>query len=86
MLPQSLESATARMMRPNSIAREESVFGEDFVEHFGGTRQHEVRLWNEAVTNWEGQSLISCSTHMLMSAYTRFQWNGIWSLLSFGPV
>ncbi|EED85272.1 predicted protein [Postia placenta Mad-698-R] len=53
MLPQSLESATARMMRPNSIAREESVFGEDFVEHFGGTRQHEVRLWNEAVTNWE---------------------------------
>ncbi|KAI0636715.1 glutamine synthetase/guanido kinase [Trametes polyzona] len=53
MLPQSLESATERMMRPESIAREESVFGNDFVEHFGGTRQHEVRLWNEAVTNWE---------------------------------
>lgn len=54
MLPQSLESATERMMRPDSIAREDSVFGQDFVEHFGGTRRHEVRLWNEAVTNWEG--------------------------------
>lgn len=53
MLPQSLESATERMMRADSIAREEAVFGNDFVEHFGGTRQHEVKLWNEAVTNWE---------------------------------
>ena len=55
MLPVSLESATERMMRPNSIAREESVFGNDFVDHYGGTRQHEVRVWNEAVTNWEGE-------------------------------
>ncbi|OBZ69240.1 Type-1 glutamine synthetase 2 [Grifola frondosa] len=53
MLPQSLEAATERMMRPDSIAREEAVFGNDLVEHFGGTRQHEVKLWNEAVTNWE---------------------------------
>ncbi|KZT71303.1 glutamine synthetase/guanido kinase [Daedalea quercina L-15889] len=53
MLPQSLETATERMMRPESIAREETVLGDDFVDHFGGTRQHEVRLWNEAVTNWE---------------------------------
>ncbi|PCH37859.1 glutamine synthetase/guanido kinase [Wolfiporia cocos MD-104 SS10] len=53
MLPQSLEAATERMMRPGSIAREEAVFGNDFVEHFGGTRQHEVKLWNEAVTSWE---------------------------------
>ncbi|KAI0093976.1 hypothetical protein BDY19DRAFT_1013806 [Irpex rosettiformis] len=53
MLPQSLEAATKRMMRPESIAREESVLGSDFVDHFGGTRQHEVKLWNEAVTNWE---------------------------------
>lgn len=42
------------MMRLDSIAREESVFGPEFVEHFGGTREHEVKLWNEAVTNWEG--------------------------------
>ena len=54
MLPQSLESATERMMRAESIAREESVLGKDFVEHFGGTRRHEVKLWNEAITNWEG--------------------------------
>lgn len=43
------------MMRPNSIARE--VLGDDFVNHYGGTRQHEVKLWNEAVTNWEGRNL-----------------------------
>lgn len=51
MLPQSLEAATIRMMQPGSIARE--VFGDEFVEHFGGTREHEVGLWNSAVTNWE---------------------------------
>ena len=55
MLPTSLESATERMMRPESIAREETVFGNDFVDHYGGTRQHEVKVWNEAVTNWEGK-------------------------------
>jgi glutamine synthetase len=53
MLPCSLEAATARMMQPGSIARE--VFGDEFVEHYGGTREHEVRLWNQAVTNWEGK-------------------------------
>jgi hypothetical protein len=42
------------MMRADSIAREAEVFGPEFVEHFGGTREHEVKLWNEAVTNWEG--------------------------------
>ena len=52
MLSTSLESATERMMRPDSIARD--VLGNEFVEHFGGTRRHEVKLWNEAVTNWEG--------------------------------
>jgi glutamine synthetase len=52
-LPVSLESATQQMMRKDSVAREESVFGNLFVDHFGGTREHEVRVWNEAVTNWE---------------------------------
>lgn len=42
------------MMRPDSIAREPEVLGNDFVDHYGGTREHEVKLWNEAVTNWEG--------------------------------
>lgn len=54
MLPTSLEAATKQMMRPDSIAREDKVFGNTFVEHFGGTREHEVKLWNEAVTSWEG--------------------------------
>lgn len=55
MLATSLETATKEMMKPGSIAREEAVFGNDFVEHFGGTREHEVKVWNEAVTNWEGE-------------------------------
>ncbi|KZO97902.1 glutamine synthetase/guanido kinase [Calocera viscosa TUFC12733] len=53
-LPMSLEAASERMMRPQSVARE--ILGDDFVEHFGGTRMHEVALWNGAVTNWEGES------------------------------
>jgi hypothetical protein len=37
-------------MRKGSVARE--VFGDNFVDHFGGTREHEVMLWQEAVTDW----------------------------------
>lgn len=55
ILSRSLEEATLRMMRPDSIAREPEVFGNEFVDHFGGTRLHEVKVWNEAITNWEGQ-------------------------------
>jgi len=51
MLPRSLEEATARMLRPGSIARD--VFGDEFVDHYGGTREHEVHVWNQAVTSWE---------------------------------
>ncbi|KAI9887898.1 MAG: hypothetical protein M1823_000286 [Watsoniomyces obsoletus] len=50
-LAKSLKEANERFMRPESIARE--VFGDDFVDHFGGTRQHEIKLWDEAVTDWE---------------------------------
>ncbi|KAF2839866.1 glutamine synthetase/guanido kinase [Patellaria atrata CBS 101060] len=50
-LAKSLKEATARFMAEGSVARE--VFGDEFVEHFGGTREHEVRLWDEAVTDWE---------------------------------
>lgn len=49
-LAKSLKEATERFMRPQSVARE--VFGDEFVEHFGGTREHEIRLWDEAVTDW----------------------------------
>jgi len=50
-MPASLSRATEQMTRPNSIARE--VFGDNFVGHYGGTREHEVALWNKAVTDWE---------------------------------
>ncbi|KAI5291187.1 hypothetical protein KEM54_005971 [Ascosphaera aggregata] len=50
-LAKSLKEATQRFMGKDSVARE--VLGDDFVEHFGGTREHEVRLWEEAVTDWE---------------------------------
>lgn len=49
-LARSLKDATDRFMRPESVARE--VFGDEFVEHYGGTREHEIRLWDEAVTDW----------------------------------
>ncbi|KIJ41255.1 hypothetical protein M422DRAFT_209374 [Sphaerobolus stellatus SS14] len=50
-LSTSLEDATIKMMKPGSVARE--ILGDAFVDHFGGTREHEVALWNAAVTNWE---------------------------------
>ncbi|KYK58002.1 glutamine synthetase [Drechmeria coniospora] len=50
-LAKSLREATARFTSKDSIARE--VFGDDFVDHFGGTRENEVRLFDEAVTDWE---------------------------------
>ncbi|MCJ1311274.1 hypothetical protein MMC25_004945 [Agyrium rufum] len=50
-LAKSLKEATAQFIRKESVARE--VFGDDFVEHYGGTREHEIRLWDEAVTDWE---------------------------------
>lgn len=49
-LAKSLNEATGQFMRKDSVARE--VFGDEFVEHFGGTREHEIRLWDEAVTDW----------------------------------
>ncbi|KAM0255492.1 hypothetical protein ACHAQJ_005721 [Trichoderma viride] len=50
-LANTLQSATDIFLRKDSVARE--VFGDDFVDHFGGTREHELRLFNEAVTDWE---------------------------------
>ncbi|KAK0210832.1 hypothetical protein DFS33DRAFT_1466943 [Desarmillaria ectypa] len=58
MLPMSLEAATIQMMKPESIAREPEMLGDVFVEHYGGTREHEVKLWNEAVTDWEVERYI----------------------------
>lgn len=49
-LAKSLKEANARFMAPKSVARD--VFGDAFVDHFGGTREHEIKLWDEAVTDW----------------------------------
>jgi glutamine synthetase len=49
-LAKSLKEATATFARKESIARE--VFGDEFVDHFAGTREHEIRQWDEAVTDW----------------------------------
>ncbi|KAH8662608.1 putative glutamine synthetase [Xylariales sp. PMI_506] len=50
-LAKSLKEATDVFMSKDSVARE--VFGDEFVDHFGGSRRHEIRLWDEAVTDWE---------------------------------
>ncbi|EDN08571.1 hypothetical protein HCAG_05070 [Histoplasma mississippiense (nom. inval.)] len=50
-LAKTLKDAVAVFLREGSVARE--VFGDAFVDHFGGTREHEIRLWEEAVTDWE---------------------------------
>ena len=70
MLPQSLETATARMMRQGSVARE--VLGDEFVEHFGGTREHEIGLWNSAVTNWEGEPQVPATLFIDAGSLTAF--------------
>ncbi|KAK2466703.1 hypothetical protein APHAL10511_000961 [Amanita phalloides] len=51
ILPVSLQTATEQMSKPNSIARE--VFGNKFVDHYAGTREQEVAIWNKTVTDWE---------------------------------
>jgi glutamine synthetase len=53
-LAKSLKEATEKFIRPESVARE--VFGDEFVEHYGGTREHEIKLWDEAVTDWYASS------------------------------
>lgn len=50
-LPKNLRSATEKFMSKESLARE--VLGDEFVEHYGETRLHECREWEDAVTNWE---------------------------------
>ncbi|OXG23341.1 glutamine synthetase [Cryptococcus neoformans Tu401-1] len=50
-LPTSLDNATEAFMKKDSLARE--VFGNFFVDHYGGTREHEVELHKKAVTDWE---------------------------------
>ncbi|KAE8152188.1 hypothetical protein BDV25DRAFT_151492 [Aspergillus avenaceus] len=51
MLPNTLEEALKRFNAPNSIARE--ILAGEFVDFFTATREHELRVWREAVTDWE---------------------------------
>ncbi|KAF7552470.1 hypothetical protein G7Z17_g4311 [Cylindrodendrum hubeiense] len=51
LLANTLEKAVERFSAPTSVARE--IFEEGFVDFYAATRQHELRLWREAVTDWE---------------------------------
>ncbi|KAI8993261.1 hypothetical protein BDB01DRAFT_832098 [Pilobolus umbonatus] len=50
-LPTNLKDAVANMGQKGSVARE--VLGNDFVDHFVRTRNHEWSLWEKAVTDYE---------------------------------
>jgi len=50
ILPRNLWEAT-QAMKESAIARE--LFGENFVNHFAGTREWEWRQFSKAVTDWE---------------------------------
>ena len=52
-LPVSLDAALQRFAAPSSISRE--IMGDYLVDHFSGTRQHELRVYNKSVTSWEGE-------------------------------
>ncbi|KAJ3384378.1 hypothetical protein HDU92_003612 [Lobulomyces angularis] len=50
-LPRNLKEASETMKKKDSIARK--VFGDNFVDHFTSTRDHEWALWERQVTSWE---------------------------------
>lgn len=49
-LPRSLAESIQNFSAPESVARE--IFDPDFIDHFTKSREHEMRLWSEAVTDW----------------------------------
>ena len=66
-LPTSLESATAQFKSEKSLARE--VMGDYFVDHFAGTREHELEVFRRAVTDWEGGSCFFFLLLLLLSTF-----------------
>ena len=48
---QQWDSFNGRIAAKESVARE--CLGDEFVDHYAGTREHEIRLWDEAITDWE---------------------------------
>lgn len=74
-LPTTLEAAVNSFKREGSVARE--LFGDYFVDHFAGTREHEIAVFQKAVTNWERKlHLLPGGCRLIM------QWRGISSLYS----
>ncbi|TPX12994.1 uncharacterized protein E0L32_006639 [Thyridium curvatum] len=51
LLPNTLDRAVDRFRASGSVARK--ILGDDFVDFFALTREHELRVWREAVTDWE---------------------------------
>lgn len=51
VLPATLRVATERMLSPNSMARK--IFPASFLDHYGMTRWHEIKLAESAVTDWD---------------------------------
>jgi glutamine synthetase len=51
VLPDCLRLATERMVAEGSMARK--IFSKEFVDHYGMTRLHEVKLFDGSVTEWE---------------------------------
>lgn len=49
-LPNTLEEALKRFSAKETLARE--ILEEQFVDFFTATREHELRVWREAVTDW----------------------------------
>lgn len=50
LLPNTLDEAIRRFSAPGSVARE--ILDDEFVDFFTATREHELRVWREAVTDW----------------------------------
>lgn len=49
-LPRTLDEAVSRFRAEGSLARK--ILDAEFVEFFSTTRDHELKLWREAVTDW----------------------------------
>lgn len=49
-LPNTLESALELFSAKDSMARK--IFGDEFVEAYTISRNHELKVWREAVTDW----------------------------------
>jgi glutamine synthetase len=50
LLPNSLERALERFRAPDSVARE--ILNTDLIEFIIRSKEHELRVWREAVTDW----------------------------------